>query len=501
MLELRNIQKSFNGFPALKDVSVTVAPGQVVGLVGENGAGKSTLMKILNGIHRPDGGEYRLDGKPVALNGPREAMGHGIGMVYQEQSLIPSLTVAENIFLGNEDRFVRLGRVDWKAMGEAARAIMAEVELHIDPFTLTSDISFMHRQMVELAKVLTLKDMAPGNIYMLLDEPTSVLEQEEIDILFGVIRKIKERAGIVFVSHRLDEVIEISDIIYVLKDGQVVKTLARGEATPPLIHELMVGRSAAQSYYRETDRKPPSDKVLLEIAGLGKADAFQGIDLTLHEGEVIALVGTEGAGTEPLIRSVFGLEKVDGGQIMFQGKPITNGICAQAVAAGIGYVPRERKIEGIIEPMTIEENVVLPNLRRMTRAGLLDFPKIRAATKHLFGPLRIKAESRLATAKSLSGGNQQKVVLAKWYNTGARLFLLDHPTRGLDVGAKEDVYDLIREICARGAGVLLIADTLEEAIGLSHRIIVYRDGRETARFDNADPARPVTPLDLIGHMV
>lgn len=501
MLQLENIVKKFNGFPALKEVTLDVRPGEVVGLVGENGAGKSTLMKILNGVHMPDEGKYRLEGTAVTLKGPRDAASRGIGMVYQEQSLIPSLTVAENIFLGNEDRFVRHGRIDWRGMNTAAQLIMEEVELRVDPLTPTSELSFMQRQMVELAKVLTLKDTVSGNLYILLDEPTSVLEKEEIEILFRIVRRIKERAGIIFVSHRLDEVIDISDRIYVLKDGEVVRQLDKSEATPSIIHQLMVGRSASESYYRDSDRQPAGKDVILRIDALSKENAFKNVSLDLHMGEVVALVGTEGAGTEPLIRAIFGLEKVDRGSITFDGRDLTNGVPDHAVAAGIGYVPRERKIEGIIEQMTIEENVVLPNLRNMTRFGLLDFRNIREATRHLFGPLRIKAQSRHTLCRNLSGGNQQKVVLAKWYNTGARLFLLDHPTRGLDVGAKEDVYDLIREICARGAGVLLIADTLEEAIGLAHRIAVYRDGRQTADFDNTDPARPVTPLDLVSHMV
>ncbi len=501
MLELDNISKTFGSTQALKNVAFSVAPGKVVGLVGENGAGKSTLMKVLNGTHQPNQGVFRLGGQSVRLRGPRDAALNGIGMVYQEQSLVPNLSVAENIFLGNETRFTRFGRIDWPKMCAAAEVVLREVELSVSPTTLVSELSFMQRQMVELGKVLTLRDTFDGDLYMLLDEPTSVLEKEERDLLFTIIRKLRERTGIIFVSHRLDEVIEISDEIYVLKDGEVVRVLDKSEANPTMIHELMVGRSAAEAYYRESDKKAPGDEVLLSVRNLSKHQAFSDVDFDLHAGEVVALVGTEGAGTEPLMRSIFGLEKTDSGKIEYLSRDITSGDCSSAVAAGIGYVPRERKIEGIIEQMTIEENVVLPNLYNMTRFGILDFPSIKRSTRHLFGPLRIKAENRHAPCSSLSGGNQQKVVLAKWYNTGAKVFLLDHPTRGLDVGAKEDVYDLIREISSQGAGVLLIADTLEEAIGLAHRIIVFRDGHETARFDNMDEAHAVTPLTLVRHMV
>ncbi|WP_413987997.1 sugar ABC transporter ATP-binding protein [Labrys okinawensis] len=500
MLQLNQIVKRFGRVEALKSVSITVDAGEVVGLVGENGAGKSTLMKVLNGINQPDGGEIRIHGRTTTISGPREASARGIGMVFQEQSLITNLSVAENIFLGNEASFIRFGRIDWRAMSAAAARQLAKVGLDIDPLTVTSELSFMHRQMVELAKVLTLEEAVEGSLCILLDEPTSVLEQAEIDTLFGVIRKLKQRAGIIFVSHRLDEVIDISDRIYVLKDGAVVSEMTKSEATPERIHHLMVGRAVSGSYYKEDERKPFLPEVALSAKGLARARAFSGIDLDLHVGEVLALVGTEGAGSEALIRSFFGLEKVHLGTMTYKGENLRFASPSKAVALGLGYVPRERKVEGIVEEMTVEENICLAHLGSMSRFGILKFGEIGRATRELISKMRIKTPDGATLCANLSGGNQQKVVLARWYNAGARVFLLDHPTRGLDVGAKEDVYSLIRDLCAHGCSVLLIGDTLEEALGLAHTIVVMKDGKETARFDNTGADRP-EPLDLIKHMV
>jgi ribose transport system ATP-binding protein len=500
MLKLIDISKTFGKVQALSHVSLKVDVGEVVGLVGENGAGKSTLMKVLNGNYQPDGGSIEIHGEPCVLRGPHDAARHGIGMVFQEQSLVPNITVAENIFLGHEEPFMQVGRIRWRAMYEAASRQLAKVGLDISPKTITGDLSFIQRQMVELAKVLTLEEAIEGNLCILLDEPTSMLEKAEIDVLFSVIRKLRQRAGVIFISHRLDEVIEISDTIYVMKDGCVVSEMPKVDANPSRIHRLMVGREAAGSYYKQDQRREPSGEVTIKVDRLTKTDVFENISFALRRGEVLAFVGTEGAGSEPLVRSLYGLETVDGGSIEMNGASLTHLTTDKAVTAGIGYVPRERKIEGIVEGMTVEENIFLPLAREATRFGLFDFRKMARTTAELIGKLRIKAPGGTTPTRNLSGGNQQKVALARWFRTGARLFLLDHPTRGLDVGAKEDVYALIREICAAGAAVILIGDTLEEAIGMAHTLVVLKDGQQAATFDNPISA-PVTPLDLIPFMV
>jgi len=500
MLRLTNISKAFGKVQALTQVSLQVRLGEVVGLVGENGAGKSTLMKVLNGNYQPDAGSIEIHGKKCVLSGPHDAARHGIGMVFQEQSLVPNITVAENIYLGNEAPFLTFGRINWRAMNEAARRQLSKVGLEVSPKSVTGELSFIQRQMVELAKVLTLEEAIEGNLCILLDEPTSMLEKAEIDVLFSVVRKLRQRAGIIFFSHRLDEVIAISDTIYVMKDGCVVERMGKEEASPSRIHHLMVGREAAGSYYKQDHRLAPSSDVVVKVDRLTKRGAFEDVSFSVRRGEVLAFVGAEGSGAEPLVRSMFGLETVDGGSVELNGTALGNTPTDHAVAAGVGYVPRERKIEGIVEAMTVQENIFLPLAGECTRFGFFNFARMAQTTAALIDKLRIKAPSGATPCVNLSGGNQQKVALARWFRTGARLFLLDHPTRGLDVGAKEDVYSLIREICARGVSVILIGDSLEEAIGLAHTIVVLKDGKQSAVFENSVTA-PVTPLDLIPYMV
>ncbi len=500
LLELKNVTKRFGQVVALKDISFHVDVGEVVGLVGENGAGKSTLMKLLNGIHTPTEGQVNIAGAPTLLTGPAHANELGIGMVFQEQSLIPNLTVAENIFLGGEEPFLKWGRIDWSSLASAAAEQLAKVGLDIDPLMKTEDLGFMHRQMVELAKVLTLEETTQGGICILLDEPTSVLEQAEIDVLFGVVRDLKHRAGIIFVSHRLDEVIEISDRIYVLKDGEMMAELDAETTSPGDVHQLMVGRGESDSYYKSDQRQPFATEKLLSVQDISRPGHYSDITFDLHKGEVLALVGVDGCGAEDIMRSIFGFDQPTSGRIIC-GKDSAGFASPQAaVRGGVGYVPRERKIEGVVEKMSVGENIVLAALKTMVKGPFLDFRAISDAVPKFIAQMHIKTPNATTLVESLSGGNQQKVVLARWLNTGSKILLLDHPTRGLDIGAKEDVFVYVRNICADGGAVLLIGDTLEEALGLAHTIIVLNDGRETARFDNTT-ANPPKPIDLIRNMV
>jgi ribose transport system ATP-binding protein len=499
MLEFRKVEKSFPGVRALRGVDFTVARGEVVGLVGENGAGKSTLMKVLYGAYQHDAGEILVDGQAVRFSSPREAMSRGIGMVFQEQSLIPNLSVMENIFLGFEQPFVRFGVIDWKRMAQAARHQLQKVRLDIDPAIRTSRLSFAQRQMVELAKVLALEERVSGDLVILLDEPTSVLSRDEVSLLFQRVRDLHARASFVFVSHRLDEVIEISDRIYVLKDGEVVDAMPRERAGVEDIQRKMVGRDLSAGYYREDQRQPVGQEVLVEADGLTQAPHYQDVSFRLHRGEVLALVGAEGSGAEAVMRTVAGLERPDGGALGIKGRPVRRFDAASAVARGIGYLPRERKIEGIVSGMSVLENITLPTLGRYSRLGVLQRGRERDVAARWVERLKIKTPSVEADAGRLSGGNQQKVVLSKWRASACDVLLLDHPTRGVDIGAKENIYEIVREMCAEGCGVLLMADTLEEAIGLAHTIVVLKDGRVQARFGGREGPRP-TLYDLVHHM-
>jgi len=500
MYELKSVDKKFPGVHALKAVNFHVKRGEIVGLVGENGAGKSTLMKVIYGAYQPDGGQILIDGEAVRFANPRQAMQKGIGMVFQEQSLISNLTVMENIFLGYEAQFVRMGVINWKAMGEAARKQLAKVKLDIDPAIVTSQLSFAQRQLVELAKVLTLEERVKGDLVILLDEPTSVLSEEEVQMLFKIVRELTSRASFIFVSHRLDEVMELSDRIYVMKDGHVVDVVARGTASVEAIQHKMVGRSVDKQYYREQRQKPYDEtKVLAELSGVGLPGRIKDISFKMRAGEVLCLVGTEGSGREAILRTLFGMITPADGEVILKGEKIDNFTPRNAVEHGVGYVPRERKVEGIVAGMNVYENMTLSQMGHYSTAGVLKVGEERSLARDWIGKLSIKAYSEKADCGNLSGGNQQKVVLAKWRSGGSDIMLLDHPTRGLDIGAKEDVYEMIRDMCDDGVGVLLVADTLEEAIGLSHTIIVIRDGEIRKRFDCAPDSKP-TLYDLLHYM-
>lgn len=501
MYELRKVDKKFPGVHALKAVDFVVKRGEIVGLVGENGAGKSTLMKVIYGAYQPDGGTIAIDGKPVRFQNPRQAMDHGIGMVFQEQSLIPNLTVMENIFLGFERQFVRYGVINWKAMSEAARRQLAKVKLDIDPSVTTSTLSFAQRQLVELAKVLTLEERIDGDLVILLDEPTSVLAREEVELLFRLVRELTSRASFIFVSHRMDEVLELSDRVYVMKDGEVVDVVDHDVAQVDAIQHKMVGRDVDKEYYREQKQKPyDPDRVLVSLSGAGIAGKYHDVSFDLHAGEVLCLVGTEGSGREAILRTVFGLAKPDTGSLVVKGETVTRFSAQASVARGIGYLPRERKIEGIVAGMTVYENMTLSQLGKYSSAGVLRIGAEKALAEDQVKRLAIKTPDIYKDCGGLSGGNQQKVVLAKWRSGGSDILLMDHPTRGLDIGAKEDVYDMIREMSDIGVGIILVADTLEEAIGLSHNIIVLKDGAIQKRFGGAPGAKP-SLYDLVHHMI
>ncbi|MCB1337606.1 MAG: sugar ABC transporter ATP-binding protein [Maritimibacter sp.] len=500
MYTLSKVDKKFPGVHALKAVDFTIGKGEIVGLVGENGAGKSTLMKVIYGAYQPDGGTITIDGAKVKFQNPRQAMDHGIGMVFQEQSLITTLTVMENVFLGFEKQFVKFGVIDWKAMAEAARRQLAKVKLDIDPATVTSKLSFAQRQLVELAKVLTLEERIEGNLVILLDEPTSVLAREEVELLFKLVRELTSRASFIFVSHRMDEVLELSDRIYVMKDGAVVDVVSHEAANIDKIQHKMVGREVDKEYYREQLQKPyDAETVLVGFDKVSVAGKYSDVSFELHPGEVLCLVGTEGSGREAILRTVFGLEKPSAGRVSVKGKAIKSLKARQAVELGVGYVPRERKVEGIVGGMNVYENMTLSQMKHYSSGGVLRIGAEKALAQKWIDRLAIKTPSVMKDCGGLSGGNQQKVVLAKWRSGGSDIILLDHPTRGLDIGAKEDVYDMIREMCAAGAGIILVADTLEEAIGLSHTIHVLKDGEVQKTF-RGEPGKKPSLFDLVHYM-
>jgi ribose transport system ATP-binding protein len=500
VLEVRGVSKSFPGVKALDDVSFAIGRGEVVGLIGENGAGKSTLLKILNGVYQPDSGAIFVNGQQVSVASPRQAFDSGIAMVFQEQSILPTLTVAENIFLGREEEFLRFGLISKARMKAAAAEELKKVHLDIDPGMRCADLSFAARQMVEIAKALSLNSRIRGHVTILLDEPTSVLEQKEVDLLFRIIRDLRDRASFVFISHRLDEVLQVSGRVYVMRDGKVVKDLPSKGTSVKDLHQLMVGRQLHHEYYREARQAVPSATAVLAAEGLGRQGAFHDVSFTLHEGEVLGIAGVVGSGREELARCLAGHVRPDSGALAVAGRAVRFAAPYDATAAGVGLVPAERKIEGLVAPFSVAENMTLAALPRFVSNGAIRFAAELGVAREWIARLKIKTPSPDTMVGSLSGGNQQKVVLAKWRIAGVRVLILDHPTRGIDVGAKEDVYDLIRDMTAEGLAVILLGDTLEEVIGLSSRILVMRDGAITARLE-APPGGKPQQVELLRHMV
>ncbi len=485
---------------ALQDVSIEVRPHEVVGLVGENGAGKSTLMRILAGVYQPDAGTLELQGSASRCRSPSDAAAHGIGMVFQEQSLLTNLSVGENIYLGSEGTFTKGGLVRWRALYAAARRQLQKVQVDIDPATPTADLDFAARQMVELAKALTLEERAEGHLVILLDEPTSVLEQADIDILFARVRALKARASFVFVSHRLDEVLALSDRVYVMKDGLWSPISPPPMPTSTSCTSSWSGAAGSPSITASPRRSRFATEVLLAARTLCLDGQYQNVDFALHAGEILGIAGVIGSGREAVCRTLFGFEQPTAGRLLVDGQPVRLASPADAVDRGIGYVPRERRTEGLVLFLSVIANATLASLETVERAGLIDHRKERQLAQRWVERLRIRTPNVNALCLNLSGGNQQKVVLAKWLNARSRIIILDHPTRGLDVGAKEEVYELVRALSGQGIGVILTADTLEETIGLSHTILVMRDGAITRRFDAAPGSKP-EQVELIEHMV
>ncbi|WP_328473248.1 sugar ABC transporter ATP-binding protein [Actinoplanes sp. NBC_00393] len=500
-LEVRGLVKHYPGVKALDGVDLIVRQNEVLGLAGENGAGKSTLLKALVGLVTPDAGEIYVRGEPVKLRSVVDAADHGIGMVFQEQSLVPNLTAAENIVLGSEGAAVRRGVYRWDAMRHLAQEQLDKIGSDIDPLARTDSLSFADRQMVEIAKVLRIEQRSQHPPVIILDEPTSVLESKEIETLFAQIRRLREFASVVFVSHRLDEVLDVCDRVTVLRGGQSVGEVATAGAVPRELHRMMIGSTGSDDHYHENAAAPiAAEQPRLSVRGLS-GGSFQDVDLDVAAGEIVAIVGVHGSGREDVCRALFGAEPTTAGEIRMDGKKIELPSTRAACAAGIGYVPAERKIEGMVGAMSVAENMTLSKQKARCTGPFVAPKKQASLVDTWIRRLTIRTPNRGTAIGRLSGGNQQKVVLARWLIGGdIRLLLLDHPTRGLDIGARSEVYRLMRELAASGVATVLLADSLEEAIGMADRILVMSDGRVVKEVACPNGGKP-TPLDLVKEMV
>jgi ribose transport system ATP-binding protein len=485
LLKAHGISKSFPGVRALHNAQVTVRRGRLNALLGENGAGKSTLMNILSGVFLPDEGEIVFDGHPVTFCKPHDAQQAGISTIYQELNLVPHLSVAENIFLGHEPRS-RLGFVDFKMMHSQSRALLATLGVNIDPTTRVSQLRVGTQQVVEIAKA-----MAFDARVIIMDEPSSALSRQEVDSLFRLIQQLKQRGvGIIYITHKLDELSEIADEITVLRDGQFIAEKPFKDVTHAEIIRMMVGRDVAESH------RAPSKfgTVVLQVRNVSLPHpdragdfAVRDVSFDVHCGEIIGVFGLLGAGRTELLQTIFGLHgKPASGEILVAGKPMPMVSPADAIRVGIAMAPEDRKAEGLVLPMNIAANISLSCLSLVTRFGLLHPATERSLAETFISRLRVKTSSVNQRVRNLSGGNQQKVVLSKWLATKPTVLLLDEPTRGIDVGAKREIYTLIDELARDGLGIVVASSEIPELLTVADRIIVLAEGCVTAEFARGD---------------
>jgi ribose transport system ATP-binding protein len=491
---LQDVSKAYPGVKALDEVSFSLKRHSVLGLVGENGAGKSTLLSIINGSVRPDSGTLSIDGHPVRFGHPTEAAQHGVATVFQEQGLIATIPVYENIFLGRERKFLAgAGFLRQRAMIAEAKAVLDDLHVDVDPRALTGSLSFSQRQLVEIAKAFALSRVYPVEPIILLDEPTSALSDQEIVKLFEGIARWRIRASFLFVSHRLGDIFATCDEFVALKDGRVVDQRSTTGIDESALHGLIVGRQRNAEYYRETSQRNSAEGIALRAVRISKPGELENVSFDLRKGEILGVAGVLGSGKSMLAKIVAGAEAhAAEGEVRIGDAQLRPGSRRDAIAHGIGYVPAERLIAGVIGSDTVEWNLTLPNLDSLSLRGLplLSSRRSREQTKQWMEKLRVRAPSHDTACRNLSGGNQQKVVFAKWLARGTHILVLDDPGRGLDVGAKEDIYGLMREIVANGGAILLVSDNLPELIGLSNRILVLRDGAMSALISAEQGAKP-----------
>ena len=477
IIQMRDISKSFGGVQALKGVQLTIYPGEVHAILGENGAGKSTLIKTITGVHQPDSGEIVLNGEVVNFANPREAQQQGIAAIYQEPSLFPDLSIAENILVGRQP--VSGGRISWQQMNQTASELLLRLHVKLNPRTKARNLSVAQQQMVEIARALSVNAKV-----LIMDEPTSSLTSNEVEDLFRITRKLKdEGTAVIFISHRLEELFALADRVTTLRDGEYVGTRTLANVTTDELIQMMVGRKLDDLFPKQDVERGTA---VLEVENLSVNGAFQDVSFTLHAGEILGMSGLVGAGRTDVACAIFGVKPATTGRISVHGKPVTIANPQKAMALGIGYVPEDRKSHGLVLPMPIGDNITLPVINEFAAYGWLNRKKEKVTAREASQKLEVKATGIEQKAQELSGGNQQKVVLAKWLNTNPRILILDEPTRGIDVGTKAAVHRLMSSLAAQGIAILMISSELPEILGMSDRILVMREGRITGEFDRSE---------------
>ncbi|MDW5326532.1 sugar ABC transporter ATP-binding protein [Plantactinospora sp. KLBMP9567] len=468
-LALSGVRKSFGAVHALADVRLELRAGEVHALVGENGAGKSTLVKILAGVHAPDAGELTMDGAPLILTGPADARAAGIAVIYQEPTLFPDLSVAENIFMGRQP-LRGLRRIDTATMRRRATELFARLGVPLDPDRPARGLSIADQQLVEIAKALSFEARV-----LVMDEPTAALSGIEVERLFAVVRSLREAgAAILFISHRFDEVFALSQRITVMRDGRWVSTDPADDLDVAQVVRRMVGREVSQLYPKQ---QTEAGGVILQVRGLTRRGVFADVGFEVRRGEIVALAGLVGAGRSEVVRAVFGVDPYDAGEVLVDGVRLPRSRPAAAMAAGMALVPEDRRQQGLVMELSIERNATLTRRWPLARFGLLRRSAERTAAQTWTQRLQVKAGRLDDPVSTLSGGNQQKVVLAKWLSTTPKVLIVDEPTRGIDVGTKAEVHRLMSQLASEGVGVLMVSSELPEVLGMADRVLVMHEGR------------------------
>jgi len=479
ILRMNGIVKRYPGVLALDKVDFDLRAGEVHALVGENGAGKSTLMKVLSGAIPMDAGEIYLDGQNMEILSPHHAQQLGISMIYQEFNLSPYLSVAENIFLGREPLRRWVAFIDWSRMYSDARDILARINVSLDVRRPVNELSVAEQQMVEIGKALSFNAKI-----LVMDEPSATLTEHELTSLFNLIRSLKQQGiGIIYISHRIEELFEIGDRVTVMRDGKRIDTTNVRDVDKEQIIRMMVGRKITAEFPKQKFERGPE---ILKVDNLNRAGVLKNISFSVHRGEIVGITGLVGAGRTELVRAVFGADPIDSGEVLLDGRKVKVRSPQDAIKLGIGLLTEDRKNQGLVLGMKLRENVTLSGLDLLVKRIFIDRDKERSETERYVKELQIKTPSIEQFVKNLSGGNQQKVVLAKWLFTKSRMLLFDEPTRGIDVGAKREIYHLMNELVARGVGVLMISSELPEVLGMCDRIIVMHEGRIAAEIPQSE---------------
>ncbi|WP_345376541.1 sugar ABC transporter ATP-binding protein [Frondihabitans cladoniiphilus] len=477
-LEMRGVTKAFGPVVALANGTIALEAGRIHALVGENGAGKSTMVKTIAGVYQPDSGTLELRGEPVVFAGTAESKAAGISVIYQEPTLFPDLTVAENIYIGRQPRN-RLGFIDRPAMRREAAELFARLGVPIDPDRVAEGLSIADQQIIEIAKAISLEARV-----LVMDEPTAALSGVEVDRLFAVARSLRDQgAAILFISHRFDEVFALCDSITVMRDGAYIATHDADSITvDELVHE-MVGRDISALFPKE---EAEIGDVVLSVEGLSRAGVFSDISFEVRAGEIVGLAGLVGAGRTEVARAVFGVDRYDTGSVTMAGTPLRAHSPKAAIEAGMAFVPEDRRKQGLVMDLSVTKNTALTLRHQLARFGLISGRAERSAAEDWSKRLQVKTGSQSLAVSTLSGGNQQKVVLAKWLATKPKFLIVDEPTRGIDVGTKSEVHRLISELAGQGIAVLMISSELPEVMGMADRILVMHEGTISGRFDRAD---------------